>query len=166
MTTPPFDAPPRSPTASTEDAVRLPRILAAALALGMAMYVVVLLTLIPSPVPAAHNRMMALIVAPVWMVGLLCSVTVPRAMARSARRAHEHTPLDEPALTSRWKTVSIARMAYLEGPGLMGAVMYQVTGEWGTLLAPALSIFILLVGMPSAGGYQRFREEVTGIRNY
>jgi hypothetical protein len=154
------------PQATPEDAVRTLRVLVAALVLGMAIYVVVLLTLVPAPAPTPSKRLMALIVGPLWRVGLLASVAVPRVMARSARRAHQGAPFDEASLTSRWRAMEIARMAYLEGPGLTGAVLYQVTGEWWTLLAPALSVAVMLLSVPGEAAYTRFREELTGIRNY
>ena len=85
----------------------------------------------------------------------------PRILVRQGAVRLRQTLNDDEkaAMALRTMTIStILRCALVEGPGLFGAVVYFITGQWAFLIAPALAIPLMLSQFPSEWKLQSMRD--------
>lgn len=83
----------------------------------------------------------------VLAVGVIGSTVVPGLMQKQPSPG---------GAAATYVAGQLVRIAVLEGPGVLGAVLYLLTGDTMLLLTPVTVLAVLLVGGPSA---ERMRRE-------
>lgn len=116
----------------------------------------------PGSAPAAAQGEMFLII-----VGVMTASCVALAIgARSffvarARRGAAADRSSPDAFLHPYSTAMLVRGALLESPGLMGCVVFMVTGEWAALGAAGVSLLFMAVLFPTRAGLERFAADAS-----
>jgi hypothetical protein len=63
-------------------------------------------------------------------------------------------------LIGHFQTLTVISAALAEGPSLIGAVIFLVTGIWAALFAPLLGLFVLSLLLPTRDRFERFAARV------
>lgn len=103
----------------------------------------------------------------VWGATLIAVFLVTGLKTRMLRRGWGSSvshpdPVGE--LRPAWVNIVILRSALLEGPALLGAMVYHMIGDPLALVAPAANLVLLAFLFPTRSGLESFVERVTGAR--
>lgn len=99
------------------------------------------------------------------VAGVVVAVLAGVLLLRQARAQWAARADDEAAMARVYRgftTRCMVRAAALEAPGLMGAALTLLSGNWLMLLATLGSVIALTVLFPTPGRMDRWVEDVTG----
>jgi hypothetical protein len=152
--------------------VRTMQIICGALAAGVIAFLVVVLVLRGTPDPAAEPDVLTYVSIGFFLVILVVSMIVPRAILQSQlaqiARGTWKPPQQLPAgydvssesakLLMAYQTHMIMRLAMLEGAGFFALVAYQVEGHWLSLGVAICALALLLSQFPTRGRLESWAE--------
>lgn len=101
----------------------------------------------------------------VGALSLTFVVLAPGLLVKQARKQWEARADDESAMSSVYQgflSLSVLQFAMIEGPGLLGAVVTLITGNWLMLIATGVSVLMMAALFPRRSRMERWVEEVTG----
>lgn len=113
----------------------------------------------------ANTRLFSLMLAVAGVVLIPLALIIGPGFVAAARRQWETRREDVRAgdwLLNQFGTLTIVRYAILDGWGLLGTVCYLITGECLILIAPAFTLVLMLVLLPTESKVRAFITRVTG----
>jgi hypothetical protein len=145
------------PNGGSDAVLRTPRIIVAAMAGGVLMFVGVAAYLVelgefPIKPELAGTLLPVLVIAAVG--GLVGYVVVRSTMLKQPRPAG--SGLAHPGKLGPYGMIVLIGGALAESVGLLGVVVYLVSGSRLALLAPAFSVLLILAQWPTSAGLERW----------
>jgi hypothetical protein len=156
------------PDAEVERAVRVLRIIVAALVMGLVTFIAVAAGLVASG-SAVENPEAALpllvALAGFALAGVPAYVVARLTILKKLRRGVAEgatAAISTDELTRSFTALTIVGCAVAEGASLFAIVILLVTGIWWVLVVPALGIALIVLQAPSRDKFHQFASRATG----
>lgn len=144
------------------------RLIVLAMIAGIVIFAGVSLVLAPLiPNPGSMEKMLLVALGAVGLAQISGYFALRTVTLSRVRQQFADNPSAQPAEAfPAYHTLTLIRSAMSESFGLFGVVIFLLTGNYMSLAAGAVSVILLVAGMPTLDGFHRFHENATGANPF